>query len=252
MRRTTSSLLVLSLVFLGGSSCLLDPVEAPPTTSTTAAPTTAASPTTTAPPVTTSTTAAPTTTTTAAPTTTTTVAPSPTAFPIEVVQNYVKQVLTAEVDIGQLVQEIVGISDDWDNRSDTGVSFPDTEEAMVDVVERVEAAGSDFNGIQAPPSGGFPQKHLTVSSAVRQITEAAAEMLAGLQSTDTGEQRQAAQVSLNAAYGVFVGSIDEIIAEYIGDDEVTALIVSRGVPAPAPAPEEPEPTTTTTSAEESG
>ena len=111
-------------------------------------------------------------------------------------------------------------------------------------------------GYRLLPATGSPQKHLTVSSAVRQITEAAAEMLAGLQSTDSGQQRQAAQVGLNAAHGVFVESIDDIIAEYIGDDEITALIVNRGAPAPAPAPEEPEPeepeATTTTTTEESG
>jgi hypothetical protein len=163
-----------------------------------------------------------------------------------VVQNYLKQLLNAEMGIRQLVEEISGISDDWDNRSDTGANFIDTEEAMVEAIERMDAAVTDFNLIQAPPTDGFPEKHLTVASAARQIAEASSEMLAGLQSTDTGQQRQAAQIGLNAAFGVFTEGIDAVIAEYIGDDEIIGLIMSRDQTSAAPT--DSEPTTTTTEA----
>ncbi|MCQ3805429.1 MAG: hypothetical protein KTV45_15270 [Acidimicrobiia bacterium] len=179
--------------------------------------------------------------TTTQPATTTTTQPpaTPSTFPVEVVQDYLKQLLTAEVGVSDLVNEIIGISNDWDNRSETDVTYGATEEAMEAAVERMQAALVDFDLISAPPTGDFPPKHLTVVSAAGQVAESAAEMLAGLQSADTGEQRQAAQVGLNAAYGVFIEGIDAIIAEYIGDDEITALIVSRNLTAPAPAdPEE--------------
>ncbi|MCE2528193.1 MAG: hypothetical protein J4G00_11805, partial [Actinomycetia bacterium] len=208
----------------------------------------------------TTTTQPPTTTTQPATTTTTQPPATPSTFPVEVVQDYLKKLLTAEVGVSDLVNEIIGISNDWDNRSETDVTYGATEEAMEAAVERMQAALVDFDLISAPPTGDFPPKHLTVVSAAGQIAESATEMLAGLQSADTGEQRQAAQVGLNAAYGVFIEGIDAIIAEYIGDDEITALIVSRNLTAPAPADAEEtaseetaseetaseEPTTTTT------
>ena len=258
MRKTAVLLLILALGFLGGSSCLLDPVEAPPTSSTTEATVSTSAPTTTiAPLATTSTTQPPTTTTTQPPTTTTTRPPStPTTLPVEVVRNYLKQLLTAEVGVSDVVNEIIGISNDWDNRSETDVTYGDTEAAMEAAVESMQTVRVDFDLISAPPTGEFPPKHLTVVSAVGQIAEAAAGMLAGLQSADSGEQRQAAQVGLNAAFGVFKEGIDAIIAEYIGDEEITALIVARDLTAPSPAvPEDTaseetssEETTTTTTA----
>lgn len=258
MRKPAVLLLILSLSFLGGSSCLLDPVEAPPSSTTTAATvSTSAPPTTIAPLATTSTTRPPTTTTQPSTTTTTQPPAAASTFPAEVVRNYLKQLLTAEVGVSRLVNEIIGISNDWDNRSETDVSFSDTEAAMEAAAESIQTARVDFDLISVPPTGDFPPKHLTVVSAVGQIAESATEMLAGLQSSDTGEQRQAAQVGLNAAFGVFKEGIDAIIAEYIGDEEITALIVSRDLTAPGPVDSEEteseeadseEPTTTTTEA----
>lgn len=232
------------MVFLGGSSCLLDPVEAPPATSSTLATVDTTVPTTSTAPLST-TTAAPTTTTAAPTTTTTTTAPTTAAtFPSEVIRNYLKNLLTAEVGIARVVEELSTISNDWDNRSETDATYPETEEGMAAAVESMQTAGADFELIQPPPTAGYPAKHLRVASAVGQIALAAGEMLEGLRSTDTGEQRQAAQVGMVAAFGVFVESIDEVISEYIGDDEITALIVSRNLLAPAPAG--PDDTTTTT------
>ena len=130
-----------------------------------------------------------------------------------------------------MVDELIGVNDDWDNREETEATYSDTEEAMQAIVDGIQAAQVDFDLISAPPTDSFPQKHLTVNSAVGQLPEAAAEMLAGLQSSDTGEQRRAAKVALNAAFGVFKEGMDSVIAEYIGDDEITALIVSRGLTA---------------------
>ena len=251
MRKSGILFLTLSLIFLGGSSCLLDPVETPPASSTTAeGAATTSPPTITTAPLST-TTAPPTTTTTLPPeTTTTTAPPTPTTFPTEVILNYLKRVLTAEVGVSDLVEEISGISNDWDNRSETDVTYTDTEAAMEAAVERMQTAQADFELIQPPPTDSFPEKHLTVVSAVGQVAGAATEMLNGLQSADTGEQRQAAQVGLVAAFGVFVEGIDELIAEFIGDAEITALIVSRSLTVTAPAGSDgtarTETTTTTT------
>nr|MDE0501141.1 hypothetical protein [bacterium] len=238
IRRAAVLPVVLSMGLLGGSSCFLVSDEAQPASSTTGATvdTTAPLVTTTQAPTTTTTLEPTTTTTTQAPTTTTTTqAPTTTTtFPVEVVRNYLKQLITAEEGIALLVVEIVEVSNAWDSRAETNVDYTDTEAAMEGVVERLGAAGADFNLIQAPPTDGYPDKHLDVSYAVSQITGAATEMLAGLQSTDTGEQRQAAQVGLNAAWGVFLEGVDAVIAEYIGDEEIAALIVSREMRLPDP------------------
>ncbi len=245
MRKATFSLLVFSLFLLGGSSCLLDPVDPSSTTSTTETTATDTAPTTTAPLSTTTTE----TTATAPPETTTTTAPVTTdGFPTEVVHNYLRNLLTREVEISDLVAEMIRISSDWDNRSETDVTYPETEAAMESTVEDVQTARADFDLLQPPPTGGYPTKHLTVASAVAQIGQAAQEMLDGLQSTDSGEQRQAGLVALVAATGVFTEGVDEIITEYIGDEEITDMIVSRDLTAPAPTTTTTAPTTTTTRA----
>ena len=245
MRRTAVLLVVLSMGLLGGSSCFLVSDEAQPASSTTGATVDTTAPLVT---TTTTTTQAPTTTTTTtqAPTTTTTTTQAPTTtttFPVEVVRNYLKQLINAEEGMALLVVEIVEVSNAWDNRAETNVDYTDTEAAMEGVVERLGAAGADFNLIQAPPTDGYPDKHLDVSYSVSQITGAATEMLAGLQSADTGEQRLAAQVGLNAAWGVFLEGVDAVIAEYIGDEEIAALIVSREMRLPEPPWPDTTPTT---------
>ena len=239
VRRISVALLAL-LMALGGAACLFDSEESP---STTAGPVT----TTTAAPVTTTTTpatAGPVTTTTAAPVTTTTAAPTTsTTFPTPVIVNYLKTVLTAEVSIGRVVEEMITISNDWDNRSETDVTYTETEEAMDAAGERAQALRADFELIQPPPTNGFPEEHRRLRAAAGQVADAASEMLTGLQSSDAGQQRQAAQVGLVAAFGVFVESMDQVIAEFIGDEEITALIVSRNLTVPRPVGSD---TTTTT------
>ena len=233
-RRISVALLAL-LMALGGAACLFDSEESPTTTeqiTTTAPPRT----TTTAATTMSATTTTEQITTTAPPRTTTTAATTAViTFPPEVVTNYLKTVLTSEVGIGELAEEIVTISNNWDNRSETDVTYSDTEAAMEAVVERTQAARADFELIQPPPTKGFPEEHRTVRAAVGQVAEAAAEMLAGLQSPDTGEQRRAAQAGLAAAFGVFTEAINRVIAEFIGDEDITALIVSRSLTVPAPA-----------------
>ena len=241
VRRISVALLAL-LMALGNAACLFDSEESPSTTAapvTTTAPprtTTTATSTTTTQPVTTIT--GPVTTTTATSTTTTA-----TTFPTEVITNYLKRVLTAEVGIARLAEEIVITSNNWDNRSETDVTYSDTEAAMEAAVEEMQAARAGFELIQPPPTAGFPEEHRTVRAAVDLVLTAAGEMLAGLQSPDTGEQRQAAQLGLAAAFGVFVEAVDRVIAEYIGDEDITALIVSRNLTVPRPVGSD---TTTTT------
>ena len=243
VRRLSVALLAL-LLALGGAACLFDSEESPSTTAAPVTSTTAAPVTTTTAAPTTTTTAAPTTTTTAAPTTTTTAAPTTTTtFPTPVMVNYLKTVLTAEVSIRQVVEEMITISNDWDNRSETDVTYTETEEAMDAAEERAQSLRADFELIQPPPTNGFPEEHRWVRAAAGQIADAASGMLTGLRSSDAGQQRQAAQVGLVAAFGVFVEAMDRVIAEFIGDEEVTALIVSRNLTVPLPAGSD---TTTTT------
>ncbi len=237
-RRVSVSLLAL-LMALGGAACLFDSEESP--SSTLAAVTTAAaSVTTTTPPPTTST---PVTTAAVSVTTTTPPPTTSTTFPTQVIVNYLQTALTAEASIGQVVEEMITISNDWDNRSETDVTFTETEEAMDAAEERAQSLRADFELIQPPPTNGFPEEHRWVRAAAGQVADAASEMLAGLRSSDAGQQRQAAQVGLVAAFGVFVEAMDRVIAEFIGDEEITALIVSRNLTVPRPTGSD---TTTTT------
>ena len=108
------SLLALLVVIVGGASCSDEPpaaaTPAPITTTTTQSTTTSASlPETTLPETT---------------TTTTTLSLAQESL------KYLDMLLAAEVSFGNLVAEVQAMNEDWDNRSESGVSYSETAAAM--------------------------------------------------------------------------------------------------------------------------
>ncbi len=209
-QRNAVSLLALLVVIVGGASCSDEPpaatsaTPAPVTTTTTQSATTSASlPETTLPETT---------------TTTTTLAQES--------LNYLDMLLAAEVSIGNLVAEVQAMNEGWDNRSESGVSYSETEAAMEAAAERSRKLRDAFELIKPSSEGGIPIEHQTATAAVGLMADTATEMLDGLRSTDTGQARRAALVGYLTAFEILKEAIDRV-ALIIGDEGTAALGESR-------------------------
>ena len=239
-RRGTVSALALAVVIAVGASCSEDPPADIPTT---LAPITSTSTTRLA-----TTTLPPPENTLPETTTTSTTLVSLTEESME----YLEVLLAVEVNIGNLVAEVQALNDNWDNRSETGVSYGETDAAMEVAVQRAQELRDAFEGIQPTALSTVPLEHQTAAAAVVLMADTAAEMLDGLRSTDTGQARRSALVGFLTAFEIFEEAIDRL-AEMIGDEATAALARNRtdnsvptvGEDAAGTEPE-PEPTTTTT------
>ncbi len=234
-RRNVVSLLALLVVIVGGASCSDEPpaatsaTPAPITTTTTQSATTSASlPETTLPET----------------TTTTTLSLAQESL------NYLDMLLAAQVSIGKLVAEVRAMNEDWDNRSERGVTYSETEAAMEAAAERSRKLRDAFELIKPSSEGGIPIEHQTATAAVGLMADTATEMLDGLRSTDTGQARRAALVGYLTAFEILKEAINRV-ALIIGDEGTAALDESSTESTVTTVPDtttatEPDTTTTTT------
>ena len=211
--RSPVRLLALSVLIVVGASCSDDPTADVPTTlaaitstSTTPLATTTLPPPETTPPETT--------------TTTTLVSLS------EESMNYLEVLLAVEVNIGKLVTDVQALNENWDNRSETGVSYGETDAALEAAAQRAQELRDAFEGIQPSQQGTIPLEHQTAAAAVVLMADTATEMLDGLRSTDTGQSRRSALVGFLTAFEIFEEAITRV-AEIIGDEATGALERSR-------------------------
>ncbi len=242
--RNATLALALAAVQLA-SSCVLfeppeeDPVPSPTVIITAAPPSTAAV----------ATTAPSTSTTTAATTTIPPPSSSTTTTQSDGLIEYLDGILGVEVEIQALVTQIQGTNEAWDNRSETGVRYSATEEALDDAETAARLLQEALEFTVPPQEGRFPEEHRTAIASVEVIADSVAEMLVGLQSADTGQAREAALVGLLTASGVFSETVGRIAA-LVGGEGLAAL-ERRRAQSPLPettAPETTVATTATTSA----
>ncbi len=213
-RHSPVKLLAALVVIVVGASCSDEPAADIPTTL--------------APITSTSTTRAATTTLpspeTALPETTTT---STTLISLaEESMNYLEVLMAVEANIGRLVADVQALNENWDNRSETGVSYGETDAGMEAAAQRAQELRDAFEGIQPSSQGNIPLEHQTAAAAVVLMADTATEMLDGLRSTDTGQARRSALVGFLTAYEIFEEAIIRV-AEIIGDDAIAALERSR-------------------------
>ena len=223
-RRLLVPLLALMVVLMG--SCSGDPEEQPPSpeTSMTGTPVDTSATTLPVPPTT-------------EPVTTTAAPVSTTTFPTREVLAYLDDLFAIAVDVGEAVADMRALNNDWDNRSTTGATYPDTVAAMEDVLSRIQELHETIGLIEPPSDRGLPVEHQTARLAVGQMADAALEALAGLRSTDTGERRRTALAEFLAAFERFNGALERIVE-----------IVGMGVGITPPTTTSTATTTTTTAA----
>lgn len=148
-----------------------------------------------------------TTTTTTEPTTdeSTTTTTEPVALDPSV-QSYLDLVAGQEAALTGFQTEMASINGQWDAAERT-VTYPDTEAALVDLAARVRTWAQDVASVVAPL--GLEGVHTVLSAAAAEAANAADAVVAGLQSSDTGEARRAALDSFDEAVRAFTAAADE-------------------------------------------
>ena len=122
------------------------------------------------------------------------------------VQDYLDLVDSQETALTGYQTEMATINGQWDAAERT-VTYPDTEAALTDLAARVRTWAQDVAAVVAPL--GLEGVHTVLSAAAAEAANAADAVVAGLQSSDTGEARRAALDAFDEAVRAFTAAADE-------------------------------------------
>ena len=132
-----------------------------------------------------------------------------TTLPDEVV-TYLEEISSEKIQSIDLATRVLEANDNWDNELIT------YQEAKDEFAEFIEDAQQFVETVAepGPPStfAGLVKSHEELKSLVELIYADTQELLEGLTSSDTGEQRAAALESFNNNINEFQEKIDEIVA----------------------------------------
>ena len=113
--------------------------------------------------------------------------------------------------LAEVAADMNATNEEWDNREETGVTYSETEVALVAISE-LALIFSQGVEIHRPPDiiPGLAEAHdIALESAIA-VAAAAEDVLAGLRAPDTGELRRAALVEFRAAAASFNEKVDQI------------------------------------------
>jgi len=143
------------------------------------------------------------------PTTEDTTTTTTTTLPDEVI-SYLEEISSEKIQSIDLATKVLEANDDWDNESIT------YQEAKDEFANFIEDARQFVNTVAepGPPTtfAGLVKSHEELKSLADLIFADTEELLAGLTSSDTGQQRAAALDSFNNNISLFQEKIDEIVA----------------------------------------
>lgn len=122
------------------------------------------------------------------------------------VQAFLDLVASQEIALTGFQTEMATINGQWDADERT-VTYPQTEAALRDLAARVRTWAQDVAVVVAPL--GLEGVHTVLSAAAAEAANAADAVIAGLQSSDTGEARRAALDSFDEAVRAFTAAADE-------------------------------------------
>lgn len=113
--------------------------------------------------------------------------------------------------LAEFLAEMNAVNEAWDNRSETGATYDETQGSMEALVEQAVVIATAVE-LHRPPetAAGLSGAHDGVLDSVGAVVAAAEEALAGLRSSDPGDRRRAALVELRAAVAGFNEQVDQI------------------------------------------
>jgi hypothetical protein len=121
--------------------------------------------------------------------------------------------------IAARITEVNGMADggdtinaDWEDRENSGVGFADTRTALTDLAAEANGLIDTLGQISVPVAQieGVAEAHANLLSTAESIASAATGMVAGINSSDTGETRRAALENFRTATATFVETAEAI------------------------------------------
>lgn len=123
---------------------------------------------------------------------------------------YLEEITAEKIQATELGKKVLEANQNWDDKSVT------YQEAKVEFRDFIDDAEQFVTTVTEPgPPNEFAilvTSHEELKTLVNLIYEDTVELLAGLESSDTGEQRAAALDSFNRNLDLFINKIEEIVA----------------------------------------
>ena len=137
-----------------------------------------------------------------------------TTLPDEVI-TYLEEISSEKIQSIDLASKVLEANDNWDNEL---ITYQEAKDEFADFIKDAE----QFVNIVAepgPPStfAGLVKSHEELKSLAELIFADTEELLEGLTSSDTGQQRSAALQSFNNNINLFQEKIEEIVAVTTSD-----------------------------------
>ena len=123
---------------------------------------------------------------------------------------YLEEITAEKIQATELGKEVLEANENWDTQSVT------YQEAKDEFGDFIETAANFVKTVSEPgPPNEFANlvtSHEELKTLVNLVSADTVELLAGLESSDTGEQRAAALDSFNKNLDQFIKKIEEIVA----------------------------------------
>ncbi len=126
------------------------------------------------------------------------------------VVSYLEEISSERIQSIDLASKVLQANDNWDNESLTYQEAKDEFKVNISTAEQFVTTVSE----PGPPNefANLVTSHEELKTLVNLIYEDTVELLAGLESSDTGEQRAAALNSFNKNLDQFIKKIEEVVA----------------------------------------
>ena len=123
---------------------------------------------------------------------------------------YLEEISAEKIQATELGKEVLEANENWDDQSVTYQEAKEEFRAFIETAENFVTTVSE----PGPPNefANLVTSHEELKTLVNLISEDTVELLAGLESSDTGEQRATALDSFNKNLDQFIKKIEEIVA----------------------------------------
>ncbi len=140
---------------------------------------------------------------------TTTTSTTTTTLPSNYVE-YLEEITAEKIQAIELGKKVLEANEKWDEKS---ITYQEAKQEFAEFIEDTEL----FTNIIAEPGppaefNNLVSSHNELITLVNLVYDDTIELLAGLESSDTGEQRAAALNSFNTNLDQFINKIEEIVA----------------------------------------
>ena len=132
-----------------------------------------------------------------------------TTLPDDYVQ-YLEEISAEKIQATELGKDVLEANENWDEKS---VTYPEAKEEFRAFIATAEQFVKTVTE-PGPPNeyANLVTSHEELKTLVNLVYQDTVELLAGLESSDTGEQRAAALDSFNSNLDQFIKKIEEVVA----------------------------------------